>query len=77
MGITCTAALLYLVSTIEACEPHRGRNKVIMREMLISEWDSILVSHPEIDDIVAQLCDSSITIDEAIELLISTINDSR
>jgi len=66
-----------LVSTIEACEPHRGRNKVIMREMLISEWDSILVSHPEIDDIVAQLCDSSITIDEAIELLISTIDDSR
>ena len=46
-----------------------------MRERLISEWDSILVSHPEIDDIVSELCDSSITLKEAIEILVSSIRD--
>lgn len=58
-----------LASTIDSCEPNSGRNEVIMREMLISEWDSILFSHPEIDDVIGKLCDSSITIDEAIESL--------
>ena len=58
-----------LASTIDSCEPNSGRNEVIMREMLISEWDSILFSHPEIDEVIGKLCDSSITIDEAIESL--------
>ena len=31
-------------------------------ERLLSEWDSILVSHPEIDNIVSELCDGSITL---------------
>ena len=50
-----------LVEIIERCEPQNTRGRMMMRERLISEWDSILVSHPEIDDIVSELCDSSIT----------------
>ena len=61
-----------LASTIDSCEPNSGRNEVIMREMLISEWDSILLSHPEIDEVIRKLCDSSITIGDAINSLRKT-----
>ena len=64
-----------LVEIIERCEPQNTRGRMMMRERLISEWDSILVSHPEIDDIVSELCDGSITIKEAIEILVSSIRD--
>ena len=66
-----------LISAIESCETQSGRNEMIMREVLISEWDSILVSHPEIDEIITKLCDSSITIDEAIKLLRTSIPNGR
>jgi len=66
-----------LISAIESCETQSGRNEMIMREVLISEWDSMLVSHPEIDDIITKLCDSSITIDEAIKLLRTSIPNGR
>ena len=58
-----------LASAIDSCEPNSGRNEVIMRELLISEWDSILLSHPEIDEVIRKLCDSSITIGDAINSL--------
>ena len=61
-----------LASAIDSCEPNSGRNEVIMREMLISEWDSILLSHPEIDEVIRKLCDSSITIGDAIDSLRKT-----
>ena len=64
-----------LVEIIERCEPQNTRGSMMMRERLISEWDSILVSHPEIDNIVAELCDGSITLKEAIEILVSSIRD--
>ena len=64
-----------LVEIIERCEPQNARGKMMMRERLISEWDSVLVSHPEIDNIVAELCDGSITLREAIEILVSSIRD--
>jgi hypothetical protein len=48
---------------------------MMMMERLISEWDSILVSHPEIDKIISELCDGSITVREAIEILVSSIRD--
>lgn len=66
-----------LISAIESCETQSGRNEMIMREVLISEWDSLLVSHPEIDEIIRKLCDSSITIDEAIKLLRTSIPNGR
>ena len=64
-----------LVDIIENCEPQTTRGKMMMMERLISEWDSILVSHPEIDNIISELCDSSITVREAIEILVSSIRD--
>ena len=64
-----------LVEIIERCEPQNTRGRMMMRERLLSEWDSILVSHPEIDNIVSELCDGSITLREAIEILVSSIRD--
>jgi len=64
-----------LVEIIERCEPQNTRGRMMMRERLLSEWDSILVSHPEIDNIVSELCDGSITLKEAIEILVSSIRD--
>ncbi|MEC7426048.1 MAG: GTP-binding protein [Candidatus Thermoplasmatota archaeon] len=64
-----------LVEIIERCEPQNTRGRMMMRERLLSEWDSILVSHPEIDNIVSELCDGSITLREAIEALVSAISD--
>ena len=64
-----------LVETIEKCEPQNTRRKMMMMERLISEWDSILVSHPEIDKIISELCDGSITVREAIEILVSSVRD--
>jgi len=66
-----------LISTIESCEPRSERNEMIMRERLISEWDSLLVTHPEIDEIIAKLCIGSITVNEAIHILSSSIVQSR
>ena len=64
-----------LVEIIEKCEPQNTRRKMMMMERLISEWDSILVSHPEIDKIISDLCDGSITVREAIEILVSSVRD--
>ena len=64
-----------LVDIIEKCEPQNTRGKMMMMERLISEWDSILVSHPEMDNIISKLCDGSITIREAIEILVSSVRD--
>ena len=66
-----------LASAIDSCEPNIGRNEVIMREMLISEWDSVLLSHPEIDEVIRKLCDSSITIGDAIDSLRKTSLNGR
>ena len=64
-----------LVEIIEKCEPQNTRGKMMMMERLISEWDSVLVSHPEIDNIISELCDGSITVREAIEILVSSMRD--
>ncbi len=64
-----------LVEIIEKCEPQNTRGKMMMMERLISEWDSVLVSHPEIDNIISELCDGSITVSQAIEILVSSIRD--
>jgi len=65
-----------LITTIESCEPQVERNQMMMRERLISEWESLLVSHPEIDEILAKLCTDSITVSEAIQILSSSTGQS-
>ena len=64
-----------LVEIIEKCEPQNTRGKMMMMERLISEWDEALVSHPEIDNIISELCDGSITVRQAIEILVSSMRD--
>ena len=64
-----------LVEIIEKCEPQNTRGKMMMMERLISEWDAALVSHPEIDNIISELCDGSITVRQAIEILVSYMRD--
>ena len=64
-----------LVEIIEKCEPQNTRGKMMMMERLISEWDAVLVSHPEIDNIISELCDGSITVRQAIEILVSSMRD--
>ena len=64
-----------LVEIIEKCEPQNTRGKMMMTERLISEWDAALVSHPEIDNIISELCDGSITVRQAIEILVSSMRD--
>ena len=64
-----------LVEIIEKCEAQNTRGKMMMMERLISEWDAALVSHPEIDNIISELCDGSITVRQAIEILVSSMRD--
>ena len=64
-----------LVEIIENSEPQNRLEKMMAMERLISEWDSILVSHPEIDNIIPKICDGSITVREAIAILVSSIGD--
>ena len=66
-----------LVDAIESCESNDGRNMIVTREMLISEWDSLLVSHPEIDQTIVKLSNNSITIEEAINSLMKSILHGR
>lgn len=62
-----------LIAIIESCEPRIERNEMMVRERLISEWDSLLTSHSEIEEILAKLCVGSITMSEAIQILSSSI----
>jgi len=64
-----------LIEIIENSEPQNRLEKMMAMERLISEWDSILVSHPEIDNIIPKICDGSITVREAIAILVSSIGD--
>ncbi len=64
-----------LIEIIENSKPQKTRDKMMAMERLISEWDSFLVSHPEIDNILLELCNGSITTKEAIEVLVSSIKD--
>ena len=68
-------AIHELVEIIEKCEPQNTRGKMMMMERLISEWDEVLVSHPEIDNFISELCDGSATVRQAIEILVSSIRD--
>ena len=64
-----------LISAIEACQPKTNTMELEMRERLLSEWDSILVLNPEIDEIIAKLCDGSITMGKAIQILGKSIDN--
>ena len=62
-----------LISTIESCEIDDSRRKIRMREMLISNWDSLLLNHSQIDLYLEKLCSGSITINDVIKSMITEI----
>lgn len=62
-----------LIEAIESCEIDESRRKIRMREMLISNWDSLLLNHSQIDLYMEKLCRGSITINDAINSMITTI----
>ena len=64
-----------LIDIIDNCKPQTKRGKMMMMERLISEWDSVLVSHSEIDKILTELSDGSITVSEAIGIVVSSIGN--
>lgn len=63
-----------LISAIESCQPRKNSMKLAMRERLISEWDSVLVMNSEIDEIIARLCDGTITMSNAIQTIGKSID---
>ena len=63
-----------LVSDIESLRPEILRKEIRIREMLLSSWDSLLLSHPEFEYYLEKLCDGSITADEALESMRSSIS---
>jgi len=67
-----------LISDLDSCEPKSNRNTLRIRERLIANWNSTLLSHPEIESYLGKIGDGSITVDEAIEdIVCSLIRDGE
>ena len=63
---------VYLIIDLESSQPKSARVVLRNRERLIASWDSVLLSHPEIESHMEKLCDGTITVDEAIKSMGST-----
>ena len=58
-----------LLEEIESCSFSAGRNRLRAREQLLSAWDSRLLDHPGLNEVLDSLETGSITLDEAVESL--------
>ena len=58
-----------LLEEIESCSVSAGRNRLKARERLLSAWDSRLLDHPGLNEVLDSLETGSITLDEAVESL--------
>ena len=58
-----------LLEAIESCSFSAGRNRLRAREQLLSAWDSRLLDHPGLNEVLDSLETGSITLDEAVESL--------
>ena len=63
-----------LVETLESIITHNNRQKIRIRELLLANWDSLLLNHPKMEQNLKKLCDGSKTITEAIQDMASTIS---
>ena len=61
-----------LIIDLESSQPNSTRVVLRNRERLITSWDSVLLSHPEIESHMEKLCGGTITVDEAIKSMGST-----
>jgi len=58
-----------LLEEIEACSISNLRGRLRTRERLLSLWDSRLLDHPRINEVLYAVETGSITLDEAVESL--------
>ncbi len=58
-----------LLEEIEACSVSNLRGRLRTRERLLSLWDSRLLDHPRINEVLYAVETGSITLDEAVESL--------
>ena len=58
-----------LLEEIEACSISNLRGRLRTRERLLSLWDSRLLDHPRINEVLSAVETGSITLDEAVESL--------
>jgi putative protein kinase ArgK-like GTPase of G3E family len=56
-----------LVDAIDAVETTTGRERLRIRERLISAWDSTLLGADSFDEVMAALETGSMTLSEAVE----------
>jgi len=63
-----------LVDHIESLDLDWDRLKIRNRELLLAQWDSLLLSHHEIEQHLEKLCDGSITVAEAINHMSSSLD---
>ena len=55
-----------LIAELEALQPSKKKIGLRQLERLIANWNSLLLTHPQIDSHIENLCEGSITIREAI-----------
>tara|TARA_B100000678_G_scaffold168629_1_gene140722 strand:- start:127 stop:618 length:492 start_codon:yes stop_codon:yes gene_type:complete len=58
-----------LLEDIESCSSSHLRGRLRARERLLSAWDSRLLGHPRINEVLDAVETGSITLDEAVEIL--------
>jgi|TARA_B100000586_G_scaffold242154_1_gene195883 LAO/AO transport system kinase len=58
-----------LLEEIESCSGSQRRGRLRVRERLLSAWDSRLLGHPRINEVLDAVETGSITLDEAVEIL--------
>ncbi len=63
-----------LVETLESIITHSDRQKIRIRELLLANWDSLLLNHPEMEQNLQKLSDGSKTMTEAIQDMASTLS---
>ena len=63
-----------LVETLESIITHNDRQKIRIRELLLANWDSLLLNHPEMEQNLQKLSDGSKTMTEAMQDMASTLS---
>ena len=63
-----------LVETLESIITHSDRQKIRIRELLLANWDSLLLNHPEMEQNLQKLSDGSKTMTEAMQDMASTLS---
>ena len=62
-----------LIQEIESCNLNSGSKILRMKQRLLSSWNSLLTEHHEIDTLLDELCDGSITVSDAIRHMAITL----